>query len=244
MKLVVVTILSALCLVGCDRASVAKPAPLPRVVEGNGIIRGSVQLTGPAPTMPEITISSERCCQGEPALHEETVIVNDNNTLRNVFVYLENAPQTDGSAQPSALLDQSRCRYVPHAIGVQVGQTLNVRSSDPTMHNVHFNPQKNVAKNLSMTVAGQQVPTTFAAAEFIRFKCDVHPWMNAWVGVFDNPFFAVTGEDGSFEIKGIPAGKYTLVAWHELYGRREQQLTIGEDGKPLETMFSFGNKAG
>ncbi|HEY7087477.1 MAG TPA: hypothetical protein VH518_05260 [Tepidisphaeraceae bacterium] len=235
-----IAIIFSLCLcAACDGSTDTVAPARPRVAAGNGSIRGSVHFVGVAPKMPVITISNERCCEGDPPLVEETVVVNPNKTLRNVFVYLEDAPAIDAPAPTPALLDQVRCRYVPHAIGVEVDQPLRVRSSDPTMHNVHFMPEKNVAKNLSMTQQGQEVTTKFAAAEFIRFRCDVHPWMCAWVGVFENPFFAVTQEDGTFELKSIPAGTYRVVAWHELYGRREQSVTITDD-KPIEVNFSFG----
>lgn len=229
-----------LLLLGCDRASQARPsaAALPATLPGNGIVRGYVRFIGTAPVMSPIA-STEKCCQGEPALTEQTVIVNPDQTLQNVFVYLEGAPATDGAVQPPATLDQVRCTYAPHVLGVQAGQSLLVRSSDPTMHNVHIQPQLNTAKNLSMTVPGQAQSISFEYAEFVRFKCDVHPWMTAWVGVFENPFFAVTRERGQFEINHIPPGTYKLVAWHELYGRQQQTITITDD-KAAQTDFVFG----
>ncbi|HMB96736.1 MAG TPA: hypothetical protein VKK61_11905, partial [Tepidisphaeraceae bacterium] len=235
-------LLMLFALIGCDKSSQAhvSTAALPRVLHGNGIIYGEVKFIGAAPPMKTFT-STESCCQTDSPLAEETVIVNPNNTLRNVFVYLDDAPQTDGSQQPPALLDQVHCQYVPHVLGVQVGQTLTIRSSDPTMHNVHFNPQKNPARNLAMTQAGQENPVKFDYAEIIRAKCDVHPWMTAWVGVFDNPFFAITQNDGNFEIKNIPAGTYKLVAWHELYGRQEKSVIVADD-KPVNLEFVFGQR--
>jgi plastocyanin len=228
---------------GCDPDTHAgqSRAALPAAIPGSGVISGSVAFIGVPPVMKPISISGERCCEGEPQLFEETVIVNPNNTLRNVLVYLEDAPATDGTAQPAALLDQVRCRYTPHVLAVQVGQTLRVRSSDPTMHNVHYMPQRNRARNLAMTAAGHEVDVRFDHPEFIRMKCDVHPWMTAWVGVFENPWYSVTGEDGSFEIKGVPAGKYKLIAWHELYGRREQQVSVADDAT-IESHFVFGKQ--
>ena len=165
-------------------------------------------------------------------------------------MYLEDAPAVDGSSQPPALLDQSRCRYVPHALGIQVNQTLRIRSSDPTMHNVHFNPDINPAKNFAMAQAGQESTTSFAVPEFIRMKCDVHPWMKAWVGVFDHPYFSVTADEGEFEIKNVPPGTYKLVAWHELFGRQEQTVTVAAAGQPdiaapaapVNVDFTFGRQ--
>jgi hypothetical protein len=130
---------------------------------------------------------------------------------------------------------------VPHAVAIQTGQTLNVRSSDATMHNVHAMAQTNPASNLSMTQAGDQKSLRFDHVEFVQMRCDVHPWMSAWVGVFDSPFHAVTQEAGSFSISGIPAGTYKLVAWHEMYGRQEQTVTVADD-TPVETNFTFGRR--
>jgi hypothetical protein len=237
-------VILAACLVaaGCDESSRANQttARPPAHVDGSGVVRGSVKFTGTPPVMKPIS-STEACCQSDPPLMEETVVVNANGTLAHTFVYLEDAPRTDGSVKPAALLDQVKCRYVPHALAVQTEQTLNVRSSDPTMHNVHSMSTLNPARNLSMTKAGDQTSIKFGMAEFVQVRCDVHPWMSAWVGVFDNPFFAVTQEEGSFSISGIPAGTYKLVAWHEIYGRQEQTVTVADE-KPVETNFTFGRR--
>ncbi len=185
------------------------------------------------------TLANKPCHAGAPELDEETVIVGDGGAMMNVLVYVQGAGTGDGSKRPPAVLDQIHCRYVPHVVGVQVGQTLNVRSSDDTMHNVHYKPHRNEAANFGMTKPGAERNVTFAAAELIRVKCDVHPWMTAYVGVFENPLFAATGVDGTFEIKGLAAGEYTLVAWHELYGKIEQPLTIADGAKPVEATFRY-----
>jgi plastocyanin len=241
---VISMLLTLACCDGCDKSSQARPvtrAMAQAAPEGHGVVRGSVTFVGSAPTFPQI-VATDKCCEGEPALHDETVVVNPNGTLRNTFVYLEDGPAVDGASRPAALLDQQHCRYVPHVLGIQVNQALRIRSSDPTMHNVHFNPNVNVARNFAMTQAGQETSTTFAAPEFIKFKCDVHPWMTAWVGVFDHPYFALTQDDGRFEIKNIPPGTYKLVAWHELFGRQEQTVTVG--ASPVDAQFAFGKQQG
>lgn len=236
-------VILALFAFGCDQQSQASRsrAPLPSSVDGSGIVKGSIKFGGTAPKMSPIS-AKDKCCQGEPLIYEETVVVNPNQTLKNVFVYLENAPATDGTIKPAELIDQARCAYVPHVVGVQVGQPLRVRSSDPTLHNVHYIPQLNPAANLSMTAAGAEKTVSFDYAEFVRLKCDVHPWMTGWVGVFEHPFFSITREMGEFEIKGIPAGTYTLVAWHELYGKQKQTVTIVGD-QPIEMTFTFGKSS-
>jgi plastocyanin len=161
--------------------------------------------------------------------------------LANVFVYLAGVAASDGSDREPALLDQKDCRYVPHAVGVQVGQTLRVRSSDPgTLHNVHYNPDRNPPANFGLTSAGDERKVTFGQApEFIRVRCDVHPWMNAYIGVFDSPFFAVTGESsGMFEIGKVPAGDYKLVAWHERYGTIERAVKV-KDNDSVDVTVEF-----
>jgi plastocyanin len=235
-------IVGCVCSIGCDNdASSAKGSdaapPRVQVKTGTGIVRGVVKFDGTPPKM--ATIANKPCHAGAKEIEEETVIVGEAGALMNAFVFVEGAGTDDGSKREPAVLDQVHCRYVPHVVGVQVGQTLNVRSSDDTMHNVHYKPDRNAAANLTMTRPGAQKQVTFAAPEFIRVKCDVHPWMTAYVGVFDTPFFAATGVDGTFEIKGLPAGEYTLVAWHELYGRQQQPLTVADETKPVEATFRY-----
>jgi plastocyanin len=231
----------ATCLIGCDNeASSAggSPAAPPRVFKtGTGVVRGVVKFDGVPPKM--AAIANQPCHAGAPELEEETVIVGDGGAMMNVFVYVEGAGTGDGSKREPAVLDQVHCRYVPHVVGVQIGQALAVRSSDDTLHNVHYKPQRNAAANFGLTKPGAAKAVTFTVPEFVRVKCDVHPWMTAYVGVFENPFFAATGVDGTFEIRNLPAGEYTLVAWHELYGRREQPLTVAEETKPVEATFRY-----
>src|SRR5690349_17541574 len=121
-RLAVISMLLMFACCGCDRSSQARPvtrALAPTAPDGQGVVRGSVKFVGTAPTFPTI-VATDKCCEGEPAIREETVVVNPNGTLRNTFVYLEDAPAVDGASRPAALLDQSHCRYEPHAIGVQV----------------------------------------------------------------------------------------------------------------------------
>ena len=214
-------------LTGCDAPDASEsPAAPPRtgvVVSGNATIRGTVKFTG---AVPKATSSPVPCHDGMKMVADESAVVNDNGTLRHVFVYIEGAPATDGSQAAPALLDQVDCVYVPHAVGVQVGQALRVRSSDPTLHNVHSLARSNRPFNLSMTTAGEEKTVTFAKPEFVPLRCDVHPWMTAYVGVFENAWFAVTDRTGAFEIGNVPEGSYKLVAWHERYGRLERSIDV------------------
>jgi hypothetical protein len=176
---------------------------------------------------------------------DETVYVNDNQTLKNVVVHVSGGlPEGESYPKPTraAVLDQRGCMYEPHVLGVMVGQALLIRSDDPFLHNVHSLAEQNPAFNFGQPnrdpgrgVEPMKVPETF------KVKCDVHPWMGAWVAVFDHPYFSVTNDQGTFAIPALPPGKYTLTAWHESLGEQKQDVTV-EEGKPLELEFSFGSK--
>jgi len=202
---------------------------LPKPTFGTGSIRGTVKFIGTPP--PRAEIPNQPCHEGAGTLKDETVVVNSNGTLANVVLSLTGVAPSDGVDRDAALLDQVNCRYVPHVVAVQVNQKLTIRSSDPkTLHNVHYNPSNNPAGNFGMTQAGAERQVSFHNPEYFRVKCDVHPWMTGYVAVFDHPFFAVSSEtDGSFEIKKIPAGHYTLTAWHEQYGKVEQPVDVTEN---------------
>jgi hypothetical protein len=228
-------VLLGLWTAGCDTGSTASDvAPQADGAFGRGVVSGVVAFGGTPP--PVAMIPNDTCHnQGARPLPDETVVVNEGGkTLRNVIVYLDGVSgRYDGTQAPAAVLDQVDCRYVPHVLAVQAGQTLLVKSSDPTLHNVHYRPAENPAGNFGLTQAGSDRRVTFARSEPepVRVKCDVHPWMTAYVGVLPHPFFAVTGDHGRFEISRVPPGSYTLVAWHERYGRLTRPITVGEDGK-------------
>jgi len=228
--------LAAGLLAGCDGEPQANAKVVaPPVAMGAGVVRGNVNFAGTPPMME--VIANKPCHPGAPMIAEETVVVTDGR-LANVFVYVKDAPNVNAPMAEPALLDQKHCQYVPHAVGVRIGQTLRIRSSDDTMHNVHYNPSRNKAENFGFTTVGAEKTLRFAHPEFMRMKCDVHPWMMAYVGVFDSPFFVVTPVAGNFEIKGLPAGTYTLATWHEQLGEQEQTVTIA-DGQSVTANFEY-----
>jgi hypothetical protein len=192
------------------------------------------------PPAPEF-IPNEPCHDGSGPIEQDRLVVNGDGSLRNVLVWLEGLPRTTGAHRPPALLDQKNCQYVPHVLGVQIQQKLVIRSSDPTLHNVHYAPEQNQSANFGFVGEGVERQTSFERAEIIHTRCNVHPWMHAYVGVFDNAFFAVTGDGGTYHIAGVPAGTYTLVAWHEQLGRREQTIVVPQDASPpaVEASFEF-----
>ena len=143
-------------------------------------------------------------------------ITGTDGGLANVFVYLKDAKAAPATGEAS-VLDQVNCVYEPYVMGVVTGQKLKVRNSDATLHNVHNTPKVagNKEYNIGQAVKGQVNEFAFEKSEILmRFKCDVHPWMFAYVGVVEHPYFAVTDKDGNFKISGVPDGNYTVVAYH------------------------------
>ena len=215
-------------------ATTAAPGPPPTPVDPAtaATVRGKISFAGTAPARQPIRMTSDpNCAQpGAPAT-AETVIVGGGGELQNVFVYVKDGLGNRTFAVPTtaATLDQRGCQYTPHVIGVQVGQPLEIVNSDATLHNVHAVPKQNGEFNTGQPLKGMKHTHTFSTKEvMVLFKCDVHGWMNAYVGVLDHPFFAATGADGSFALKGLPPGTYTIEAWHEKLGTQTQTVTVGE----------------
>jgi plastocyanin len=219
-------------LAGCGKSD-QSTSPAPHAAPlGTATIHGQVFFDAPAPEMKVVSPPDFWT-----KVTDQSVLVNSNGTLKNVMVYLKDAPAGEGGGPP-VVLDQHDAQYVPHVIVLQVGQPLMVRNSDEHMHNVHINSTVNPQQNFAMMDPGGHDPITFLAPEIFEIKCDVHPWMVCEVGVFDHPWFAVTGDDGSFVLKNVPAGTYTLVARHERYGELSQSVTV-TDKQTLETTFRY-----
>jgi plastocyanin len=206
-----------------------------------GMITGAVKLEGNAPAALPIRMDSDPYCEKQPRYMTDSVVVGEGSGLQNVFVYVKDGLGDRVFPVPStpAVLDQKGCRYTPHVIGIQVGQTLELLSSDNTLHNVHAIPQQNREFNKAHQLAGIKHTHVFSAREvMVPFKCDVHKWMIAFVGVLDHPYYAVTSGNGRFELKGLPPGTYTVEAWHEKLGTQTQTVTIGEK-QTSDVAFTF-----
>jgi hypothetical protein len=211
----------------------APPADALRVDAAKaGAIGGRVPFAGPPPQNPPIKMTADPACitANPNGAMFETVSVTDGG-LDNVFVYVKDGLGKYYFETPTepVKLDQHACRYVPHVIGIRVGQPLEIVNSDATLHNVHALPQSNQEFNFPQQIQGMKNRKTFAKPEvMVSFKCDVHGWMSAYVGVLEHPYFAVTTRGGRFELKNLPAGTYTVEAWHERLGTRTQTVTLGE----------------
>ena len=206
-----------------------------------GTITGKVAFTGEAPKMGTLDMSAVPACtrahKDSPAKSEE-VVVNSNGTLKYAFVWVKSGLPDKNWAVPTTpvLLDQNGCVYKPHVIGIVAGQNIEVKNSDPTNHNIHPQPSVNQEWNESQPPGAESKMKTFARQEvMIPVKCNVHSWMRSYIGVVSHPFFAVTGDDGTFTIKGLPPGTYTIEMWHEKFGKQEQPVTVGaKESKTLD----------
>ena len=214
----------------------AAAAPAAAVSADAATLSGTVKFAGAAPKMPVIQMGADPYCQSQhasaPAMDEEAVI-GPGGELANVFVYVKSVAGNFPAPSTPVVLDQKGCKYYPHVHAVQVGQPLEIRNSDSTLHNVHAMPNVNSQFNEGQPVQGMTSSHKFDKAEITPFKvkCDVHGWMKSYMAVMPHPFYAVSADNGSFSIANLPPGSYTLVAWHEKYGQQEQQITVG----PKET---------
>ena len=210
---------------------------------GSASIRGTVRLAGTAPKREPIPMSADPVCQQQhptPVLSGEAV-VSPEGGLQYVFVYVKEGVTGSFPAPTTPVtLDQTGCWYHPHVFGIQVNQPLEIVNNDPTLHNVNAKPTVNQPFNIAQPVKGMKTKKAFTKPEvMVRFKCNVHPWMQAYAGVVEHPFFAVTDEKGVFAIEGLPDGQYVLEAWHEKFGAQTQHVTIaGGEAKSTEWTFT------
>jgi plastocyanin len=212
-----------------------------------GDVKGTVTVDGAVPKNEPIKMNADPVCVREnktPQFQETYMVGSDGKLLANVFVYVKDGLGNyvfDVPTEP-ATIDQKECRYHPHVFGMRVGQPLQIVNSDPTLHNIHAMPKSNSEFNNGQPIQGMKMTHTFDKQEvMVPFKCDVHGWMNAYVGVVNHPFFAVTDKDGKFELKGLPPGTYTIEAWHEKLGTSTQSVTLGpKDSKEISFTFKAG----
>jgi plastocyanin len=211
---------------------------------GTATLSGGATFKGDAPTPVQIKMDSDPKCveMNSDGFADASVLVDANGGLQNVFVYVSKGLEAWTFTVPEepVILDQKGCNYTPRVVGMMTGQTLRVRNSDPTVHNVHTYPKRNRGSNVSQPAGSKPQDIEMKRGEvLIPIKCDMHPWMQARVGVVDHPFFVVTAADGSFTLPKLPAGEYTISAEHEVFGKAgKQTLTIG-DGENQTIAFEF-----
>lgn len=243
------TLLGLLLLVGCGKKETAEerpaaPSPAAGPVATSidpvsaATVSGTVKFEGAMPKPAKIDMSQDPNCQG--ANLAENVVVSDGH-LQNVFIYVKEGlgNRTFDVPKDSVTLSQNGCKYHPHVLGVMAGQTIKIVNGDPTTHNIHPTPKDNREWNESQAPQAAALEKNFAREEvMLPVKCNQHPWMRMFVNVVKSPFYAVTGPDGKFEIKGLPPGDYTLAFVHEKLGEQDQKVTLAaKDAKTVDATF-------
>jgi len=240
-----------LALAGCSKKSneessaapannMSAPAPAATPIDPAtaASISGTVSFSGAAPKMAKIDMSQDPMCKGMNMSEAEVV---DGGKLANVFVYVKDGlgNRTFDVPKDEVTIDQSGCKYHPHVLGVIAGQTIKIVNSDPTTHNIHPTPADNREWNESQPPQAPALEKTFAREEImLPVKCNQHPWMKMYVNVVKSPFYAVTGPDGKFEIKGLPPGDYTIAFVQEKLGTQEEKVTLApKDSKTVDATF-------
>ncbi len=224
------------------RVIASKPTPINPATVGE--IAGTIYFKGTPPRRQVIHMDEDPVCasehRGRPVYAEDGK-VNPNGTLPNVFVYLRAGAEKYVFAPPSrpVLLAQKGCMYVPHVLGIQVGQPLEIISEDPTMHNVHLIAKNNPEWNVSQGPGAPPIFKTFSRPEvMMSAECNQHPWMRCYIGAVANPFYAVTGSSGQYVLRGVPAGTYTVEAWTATFGSEEKSVTV-RPKKTTQANFTF-----
>ena len=210
-------------------------------------IFGKVTFEGPTPKVAAIKMNADPFCLSAHAtpVYPQNLVVGPDGGLQNVLVYVKQGLENRTFSMPSdtVRIEQVGCTYSPHVLGARAGQAVEIVNRDPTLHNIHVLSVKNRPFNVAQPVEGMHFTRVFRTAEvMVPIKCDVHPWMSAYLGVFDHPCFSVTSADGSFGISDLPPGDYMIEAWHETLGTLTQTVKLGE-GDQRETHFVFKAKA-
>jgi plastocyanin len=199
-----------------------------------GTIAGSVRFEGEPPPETQIQMAGDPACTapGSAKVGAGDVRVVGGR-VENAFVYLKSGLEGRVFPLPTTpvVIDQRGCMYQPRLAGAETGQEIVLVNSDPTLHNVHTSPVNSPPTNFGMAVAGSRRSIRVAKPEvMVKIQCDVHPWMRAYLGVLDHPYFAVTRRDGSFRLENVPAGEYTLAVWHERLGTQETKVSVAAKG--------------
>jgi plastocyanin len=247
---------AAALLVGCSgkdqteppKGAPAIPAPVYFKVDPQtaGTVTGQILYKGKRPAPKAIDMSEEPACveAHKGKAYDESLVVNRKGDLANAFIYIKTGLEGKTFAVPAdpVTIDQNGCWFRPRVLGIQVGQTLKIVNSDPVTHNIHPMAQVNREWNHSQGADDPPMARRFIKPEImIPVKCNIHSWMHAFIGVLDHPYFAVSQEDGTFEIKNLPPGAYTIAVWTQTLGTQERQLTIAPHSK-ADANFTFKEK--
>ena len=221
----------------------------PGVAVAASTVTGTVVFDGKTPSLKPLTMDADPACAKKHSgpVANEMLVLGNGNTMGNIMVWVSKglpAGKTWPVPQAPVVLDQKGCQYQPHVMGIMVGQTYKILNSDGILHNVHTLPKVNKAFNRAMPATLKEATTKFDKEEGVfHIKCDVHPWMSAYVAVFTHPFFSVTKTDGKYTISGLEPGTYEITAWHEKLGIQKASVTVGaSDTKTQNFKFAVPAK--
>ncbi len=232
----------------CLAAGLVTAAVWPGVALAASSITGTVTFAGKAPTLRPLAMDADPACAKKHSgpVANEMLVLGSGNTMGNIMVWVSKglpAGKTWPAPKTPVTLDQKGCVYVPHVMGIMVGQAYRIFNSDGILHNVHALPRINKAFNRAMPPTVKEASASFDKPEALfLIKCDVHPWMSAYVGVFTHPFFSVTRTDGKFTISGLDPGTYEITAWHEKLGTQTASVTVGANDTKTQN-FKFATPA-
>jgi len=239
----------AACGGGADSEPAAAPAAKPAASAagqtGSSTVTGKVSFEGEAPEASAVRLSADPKCKTlhPDGLKRAAATVSADGALKNVYVHVRGITGSFPTMADAALLDQRGCTYQPRMVAVMAGQTLTIKNSDDTLHNIHPRPKVNDEFNVGQPRQGMETSKTFDKPELmIPVGCDVHPWMRAYIMVSSHPFFAVTSDDGAFELKNLPAGEYEIEALHASLGSASAKVTVA-DGESASVDLKFGAAA-
>src|ERR1700688_1396001 len=241
-------LLGVVLLAGCGKketaeeqpaAPAAGPAATPIDPATAASVSGTLKFDGAGPKPAKIDMSQDPNCAGGNTA--ENIVVSGGH-LENAFIYVKDGLRTFAVPTDAVTLVHSGCKYKPHVLGVMVGQTIKIVNGDPTTHNIHPTPKDNRESNESQAPQAPPLEKPFAREEILLpVKCNQHPWMRMFVNVVKSPFYAVSGPDGKFEIKGLPPGDYTIAFVHEKLGEQDQKVTLAaKDSKTVDVIFKPG----
>ncbi len=216
------------------------------IIYAGGSITGTITFEGKAPKMKPLKVDADPICvaNNEIAPKKEWLILDENKGVKNVLVFITEGLNIDYSPpEEPMVIDQKGCIYSPHVVGIMAGQQLDILNNDGTLHNIHALPKVNKEFNKAQPRSKKKLSVKFEKPEApFKIKCDVHPWMGAYIGVFDHPCFAVSGDDGTYIISDLKPGEYVIEAWHEKLGSQTENVTVSDSAAHQDFTFKKPSK--
>ena len=216
------------------------------IIYAEGSIIGTITFEGKAPKMKPLRLDADPICvaNNEIAPKKEWLILDENKGVKNVLVFVTEGLNIDYSPpEDPVVIDQKGCIYSPHVLGIMAGQQLDILNNDGTLHNIHALPKVNKEFNKAQPRSKKKLSVKFEKPEApFKIKCDVHPWMGAYIGVFDHPCFAVSGDDGTYIISDLKPGEYVIEAWHEKLGSQTANVTVSDSAAHQNFTFKKPSK--